>query len=108
MAAQAVSVGTALGAREWSGLRPADPFKAAPAAARADTQIGVSKKGRVVQMTLSVEKKQFTTKKSEETFAAAKVSAPNSLLAFPRTLLRESSCYVHLEMNIMTFVSDSV
>ncbi|XP_024398932.1 uncharacterized protein [Physcomitrium patens] len=78
MAAQGVMTGSAVRAREWSGLRPADQLKATPVA-RGDSHIAFSRKGHVVQMTLSVEKKQFTTQKSEETFNAAKELMPGGV-----------------------------
>lgn len=94
MAAQGVMTGSAVRAREWSGLRPADQLKATPVA-RGDSHIAFSRKGHVVQMTLSVEKKQFTTQKSEETFNAAKVSPRIPQSVFLYTSPREFSCQWH-------------
>lgn len=69
-ALQAVAAGSGLGAhREWVGLKASSDTKVT---SRSSVQKCCSKKN-AVQMALSVEKKQFVTKKSEETFTAAKV-----------------------------------
>lgn len=69
-ALHAVAAGSGLGAhREWVGLKASSDTKVS---SRSSAQKCCSRKNPV-QMALSVEKKQFVTKKSEETFTAAKV-----------------------------------
>lgn len=57
MVVQVVLVGIVLGVWEWLGLRFVDLFKVVLVVVRVDIQIGVLKKGCVVQMMIFVEKK---------------------------------------------------